>query len=256
MAKKLPAGEGNILEQGQKYEGYVVWFNNLVASAGGDDRRRRGPARRSTSRRSRRRQIIKRRRDLRPRRPVAVDHAGGPGAARASRQDKGAFLLNWPYVYAAARADAETGRGDQEGLRQHGLRAAARRVNKGEPSKVSIGGANLGVPNTGKNPELATEAALCMTSEKWQAQEAINEGLPPVMNKVYDDPEVRKVYPFADLLREQLKDVGGAPGHPVLLRRDAGDPGLPAPAGHDRPAEVDRHAQETGSNTVADGGMY
>src|SRR3954471_18710462 len=35
MAKKLPAGQGNILEQGQKYEGYVVWFNNLVASAGG-----------------------------------------------------------------------------------------------------------------------------------------------------------------------------------------------------------------------------
>src|SRR3954453_6134757 len=35
MAKKLPPGEGNILEQGQKYEGYTVWFNNLVASAGG-----------------------------------------------------------------------------------------------------------------------------------------------------------------------------------------------------------------------------
>ena len=28
--------EGNILEQGNKYEGYVVWFNNLVASAGGE----------------------------------------------------------------------------------------------------------------------------------------------------------------------------------------------------------------------------
>ena len=39
-------------------------------------------------------------------------------------------------------------------------------VNKGEPSKVSIGGANLGVARTGKNPKLATEAALCMTSEK------------------------------------------------------------------------------------------
>src|SRR3954467_9350754 len=35
MAKKLPAGQGDILEQGQKYEGYVVWFNQLVASGGG-----------------------------------------------------------------------------------------------------------------------------------------------------------------------------------------------------------------------------
>ena len=81
MAKKLPAGEGNILEQGQKYEGYVVWFNNLVASAGGTivdaegrpDARRRGRQGRADH---------QGRRDLRPRRPVAVDRAGGPGPAR------------------------------------------------------------------------------------------------------------------------------------------------------------------------------
>src|SRR5688500_18125121 len=36
MAKKLPAGEGNILEQGNKYEGYVVWFNNIEDAAGGE----------------------------------------------------------------------------------------------------------------------------------------------------------------------------------------------------------------------------
>ena len=44
-----------------------------------------------------------------------------------------------------------------------------------------------------------------------RTQEAINEGLPPVMNATYDDPTVRKVYPFADLLREQLKDSVVAP---------------------------------------------
>ena len=35
MAKKIPADQGLIQEQGNRYEGYVVWFNNLVASAGG-----------------------------------------------------------------------------------------------------------------------------------------------------------------------------------------------------------------------------
>src|SRR3954447_16595787 len=35
QAKKIPAKEGLIEEQGNHYEGYVVWFNNLVASAGG-----------------------------------------------------------------------------------------------------------------------------------------------------------------------------------------------------------------------------
>ena len=54
-----------------------------------------------------------------------------------------------------------------------------------------------------------------MTERKWQDQEAITEGLPPVMNASYDDPKVRKVYPFADLLREQLKDSVDAPETPA-----------------------------------------
>ena len=82
-----------------------------------------------------------------------------------------------------------------------------------------------------------------MTSAKWQAQEAINEGLPPVMNSTYDDPEVRKVYPFADLLREQLQGLGRAPGDAVVLGRDAGDPGHAASAGIGRAADVDQHAR-------------
>ena len=44
------------------------------------------------------------------------------------------------------------------------------------------------------------------------------------MNATYDDPKVRKVYPFADLLREQLKDAVVAARDAVVLRRDAGDP--------------------------------
>ena len=65
------------------------------------------------------------------------------------------------------------------------------------------------------------------------------------MNATYDDPKVRKVYPFADLLREQLKDSVVAPADPVVLRRDAGDPGLAAPAGGHQPAEGDQHAART-----------
>ena len=34
-AKKLPASDGLIEEQGQEYEGYTVWFNSVDASAGG-----------------------------------------------------------------------------------------------------------------------------------------------------------------------------------------------------------------------------
>ena len=128
-------------------------------------------------------------------------------------------------------------------------------VNKGEPSKVSIGGANLGIPKTGQNPELATKAALCMTSAKWQAQEAINEGLPPVTNATYDDPAVRKVYPFADLLREQLKDSVVRPATPsysdVTLAIQSS---LHPPAGINPAKSINTLRDRL--NILADGGMY
>ena len=94
-----------------------------------------------------------------------------------------------------------------------------------------------------------------MTREKWQAQEAIKEGLPPVMNSVYDDPEVRKVYPFADLLREQLKDSVVRPPTPsysdvTLAIQDSMHP----PASIDPQKSIDK--LEDRLNTVADGGMY
>ena len=52
--------------------------------------------------------IIKDVATLRPRRPVAVDRRRRTRRRLAFEAGKGAFLLNWPYVYAAARADAKT----------------------------------------------------------------------------------------------------------------------------------------------------
>ncbi len=252
MAKKLPPGEGNILEQGQKYEGYVVWFNNLVASAGGtivdaEGRPTLGaPAVKAA-------QIIK---DVATsgRSSRSLSTAQEDQARLAFEAGEGAFLLNWPYVYAAGRADAETSETAKKAFENMGY-ARWPAVNKGEPSKVSIGGANLGIPKTGQNPELATKAALCMTSAKWQAEEAINEGLPPVTNATYDDAKVREVYPFADLLREQLKDSVVRPATPsysdvTLAIQDS----LHPPASIEPEQSIQTLKDRL--NTLADGGMY
>jgi multiple sugar transport system substrate-binding protein len=252
MAKKLPAGEGNILEQGQKYEGYVVWFNNLVASAGGtivdaagrptlDDKAVKAA------------QIIK---DVATsgRADASLSTAQEDPARLAFEAGKGAFLLNWPYVYAAARTDAKTNDVTKKVFENMGY-ARWPGVDKGSPSKVSIGGANLGIPKTGRNPALATEAALCMTSTKWQSQEAINEGLPPVTNATYDEPKVREVYPFADLLREQLKDSVVRPATPSYS-----DVTLAIQSSLHPPASIDPQKSintlKDRLNTLADGGMY
>ncbi|MFL5246368.1 MAG: hypothetical protein ACJ79V_00985, partial [Myxococcales bacterium] len=125
----------------------------------------------------------------------------------------------------------------------------------GKPSRVSIGGANMGISVYGKNPELATQAALCMTSRKWQDAEAIKEGLPPVMNASYDDPKVRKVYPFADLLREQIRDAVPRPETPAYS-----DVTLAVQSSLHPPAKVNPQAAiktlRDRLNTLADGGLY
>jgi multiple sugar transport system substrate-binding protein len=252
MAKKLPANEGLIQEQGNRYEGYVVWFNNLVSSAGGKIVNEDGtPALDQTAVRAA--QIIK---------DVATSGRADPSlstnqedqARLAFEAGRGAFMLNWPFVYASARAAAEESPEAKKVFENMGY-ARWPGVDPGKPSRVSIGGANIGISVFGKNPELATQAAICMTDRKWQDQEAIVEGLPPVMNASYDDPEVRKAYPFADLLREQLKDSVTRPETPAYSDVTlAVQQTLHPPAKIDPKSAIDTLRDRL--NTLAEGGLY
>jgi multiple sugar transport system substrate-binding protein len=211
-AQKLPASDGLIEEQGAQYEGYVVWFNNLVASAGGQIVNSNGaPVLNQTAVVAA--QIIK---------DVADSGRADPSLS-TDQEDQGrltfeagkaAFMLNWPYVYAAARTDAQTSAVTKKVYANLGW-ARYPEVYPGHPSRVSVGGANIGISAYGPNPALATQAAICMTRFNWQNQEAINEGLPPVTTASYHVPAVRKAYPFADLLLAQLKDATTRPETPL-----------------------------------------
>jgi multiple sugar transport system substrate-binding protein len=252
MAKRLPAGQGTIQEQGQRYEGYVVWFNNLVASAGGQivdstGKPNLGPAAVKAA------QII---------RDVATSGRADP-ALSTSQEDqtrlafeagKGAFMLNWPFVYASARADAANSPVTKKVFQNMGW-ARWPGVDPGKPSRVSIGGANIGISIYGKRPDLATQAALCMTSRKWQDAEAITEGLPPVKSSSYDDPKVRKSYPFADLLREQLKDAVPRPETPAYSDVTLAIQQTLHPPASVNPASTINTLRDR-LNTLADGGLY
>jgi multiple sugar transport system substrate-binding protein len=252
MAKKLPADEGLIQEQGARYEGYVVWFNNLVASAGGSIVDEEGnPSLDDSAVKAA--QIIS---------DVATSGRADP-ALSTNQEDqgrlafeagRGAFMLNWPYVYAAGRASAETSPVAKKVFENLGW-ARFPTVEKGTPSRVSIGGGNIGISNFGPNPELATEAALCMTQRAQQDEAAINEGEPPVMNASYDDPDVRKLYPFADLLREQLKDSVTRPETPAYADVTlAIQQTLHPPAAVDPAADIDTLRDRL--ETLAEGGLY
>jgi multiple sugar transport system substrate-binding protein len=252
MAKKIPAPQGYIQEQGGRYEGYVVWFNNLVASGGGtivdaNGKPTLGPPAVKAA------QII---------RDVATSGRSDP-ALSTNQEDqgrlafeggRGAFMLNWPYVYAAARADAANSPVTKKVFANLGW-ARWPGIEPGKPSRVSIGGANFGISVYGSHPDLSTQAAICMTSRKWQDQEAINEGLPPVVNASYDDQKVREAYPFADLLRESLKDAVPRPPTPAYADVTlAIQQTLHPPAGISPQSAIDTLRDRL--KTLADGGLY
>ena len=210
-AKLLPASDGLIEEQGQQYEGYTVWFNSVLASAGGevvnaDDKPVLGkPAVEAAT-------IIK---------DVATSGRADPSLSTdqedqgrlAFEAGKAAFMLNWPYVYAAGRTDAATSATTKHVWQNMGW-APYPSVYPGVPGKSSVGGANIGVSAYSKYPKQALAAALCMTRYYWQNQEAINEGLPPVTIASYHNPSVIKSYPFAAVLLKQLEHATNRPETP------------------------------------------
>lgn len=210
-AQKLPASEGLIEEQGAQYEGYTVWFNSVLASAGGEvvsaqDKPVLGkPAVVAAT-------ILK---------DVATSGRADPslGANQENQGDlafqagKAAFMLNWPYVYAAGRTAAATSATAKKVQDNTGW-APYPAVYAGVPGKSSVGGANIGVSAYTKHPQQALAAALCMTRYYWQNQEAINEGLPPVTIASYHDPTVIKAYPFAAVLLKQLENATNRPETP------------------------------------------
>jgi multiple sugar transport system substrate-binding protein len=210
-AKKLPASDGLIEEQGAQYEGYTVWFNSVLASAGGEVVNAQGkpvlghPAVVAA-------QTIK---------DVADSGRADPSLS-TDQEDQGrlafeaghaAFMLNWPYVYAAGRTDGATSAVTKHVFENMGW-APYPSVYPGVPGKSSVGGANIGVSAYTKYPSQAIAAALCMTRYYWQNQEAINEGLPPVTIASYHNPAVIKSYPFAAVLLKQLQHATNRPETP------------------------------------------
>ncbi len=80
------------------------------------------------------------------------------------------------------------------------------RVDKDKPSRVTLGGINLGVGAFSKNPELAFEAAECLAQPENQIVYSEKGGLAPTTEALYDDPKIKKANPFAAELRQSLDE--------------------------------------------------
>ena len=192
----LAAESGRSIEvQAARYEGFTVWINTLVASAGGQIVNEDGDvAVDETTERAA--EIIKR---------VATE-AAPPGMSN-NREDQGRlgfeegrsdFQVNYPFIYPSA----EEVKGFQEKIGW----ARYPGVEKGKPSKVTVGGINLGVGAFSKNRDVAFDAAECLAKPENQIAYSEKGGLAPTTEALYDDPKIKKANPFAAELRQSLDE--------------------------------------------------
>lgn len=206
MAEAL--GDKGIIEaQGERYEGLTVFFVSLLASAGGAVLTETGevslepePTRRALA-------IMQR---------FATSRAADPALA-TSREDQArlgfergtsSFMVNYTFVWESAQRNAPEVAAHMGWARWPG--AVADR-----PSRVTVGGLNLGVSAHSRHPQLAFQAAACIASKPNQRLAAERAALPPSIEALYDEPEVRKALPFAELLRATLRDSVQRPQTPV-----------------------------------------
>jgi multiple sugar transport system substrate-binding protein len=207
-ATKGDSAAGTIEAQGARYEGLTVLFVSLLRSAGGrllDESGRRVALPPAPTREV-----------LELMRRFATSAAAPPNLA-VEREDearlgfesgRSAFMLNYPFVWPSARDNAP------EVARNMGW-ARWPRVRPDLPSRVTLGGINIGVAAFTRHADAARDAALCLTSAEHQRLAARLGGLPPTLEALYDDSDVRARFPFADTLRETLRDAVQRPATPL-----------------------------------------
>jgi multiple sugar transport system substrate-binding protein len=216
----IKAAEGQhkvIAVQANRYEGYMVWINALVVSAGGEiignveagknatpeinspagDAAAEivgGLARSSAA-------------------PPAMSTATEEEARSAFQGDSGMFMVNWPYVYSAAKGDVQSGATDQTVVDDIAW-ARYPGVKAGEASRPPLGGINLAIGAFTKYPEQALDLVKCATSLQSNIEYMVDAGNPAAKGAAYDDPKVREAFPMAPLIRDSINEAGPRPVTP------------------------------------------
>jgi multiple sugar transport system substrate-binding protein len=199
---------GTVGVQANKYEAYVVWINALIQGAGGnildpstveDGRDAKvtidSPAGKDAA------AVIQKLADSKAAQPDFTTSNEGTSLGQMFPEGgPGEFMTNWTFVYKNYEGliGKPGGPKDEAELEDLGWVRYPETVS-GEESKPPIGGIDIGVGAFSKHPDFAKEAAVCVTNAKAQTALAVNEGLMPARQSVYDSAELKDAYP-ADLL--------------------------------------------------------
>jgi len=194
--------------QANKYEGYSVLINALIAGAGGQiaSNLEKGDDATidvdSTAGKDAAAIIHKLAHSSAAPPDLSIAQEGQSEASFAA--PNGGFLTNWTYIYSAHH---DAMKGDLGYARYP-------RTVADQPSRPPYGGIGIGVSKYSKHVGLAMDAVKCLTSPTSQGKYAVAEGNMPASAAGYDYPALKKAYP-ADLLKLFQQSVDAAGPRPV-----------------------------------------
>lgn len=200
--------DGTVGVQANKYEAYVVWINSLIQGAGGNildpgtvEDGRDAKVTIDSQAGKDAAAVIKKLADSGAAQPdFTTSNEGTSLGQMFPESGAGEFMTNWTFVYKnyEGLVGKPGGPKDEAELGDLGFARYPQTV-AGDESKPPIGGIDIGVGAYSKHPDFAQQAAVCVTSSEAQSALAVNEGLMPSRQSVYDSPELKDAYP-AELL--------------------------------------------------------
>ncbi len=194
---------GKVAVQANKYEGYVVWINALIAGAGGEiatdtdkgvDLKLQidSPAGETAAK------IIEELAGSAAAPPdLSVSNEGTAGGTFGGSE--GAFMVNWTYIwtnYDATQPEVK----DDLGYARYP------ESTQGEESRPPYGGIGVGVSAYSTHVDEAMQAVECITSAENQGVNAEITGNMPASAAGYKYPALAKIYPqpLLDLFQQSL----------------------------------------------------
>jgi multiple sugar transport system substrate-binding protein len=194
--------------QANRYEGFVVWVNTMIESAG--TQILSGPTTVALEREPTEQALstIGRLANSSAA-PTNIDTSTEDSTRLGFEAGDSAFMLNYTFAYASAEANAP------DVFKNMGA-AKLPTVVEGVPSRPPLGGFNLGVSAFSEHPDLAFEAAACLSNAKSQLTATELDGLPPTRENLYENKIVTDAYPgFSEDIRRSIADAGTRPLTPA-----------------------------------------
>lgn len=203
--------------QANKYEAYVVWINAMIEGAGGQvienpQEGRDAEVTLDTEAATEAARIIdKLASSDAAQGDLSVSNEGTALAYMYGDGIPGEFMTNWTFVYKNYEP-SDANDYTQEQFDDLGWARYPQTV-QGEESAPPVGGIDIGVGAYTAYPDLAREAAACITSVENQVELAVTDGLMPATQSGYDAPQLAEAYPpdLLELFRTSVDEGGPRP---------------------------------------------